>query len=149
MIDGGATHIVAAVEMHIDDAVPVLVRHLVEHHVAQDSGGIDNRVQAFERVPRLFDYVPHARAAGHRIGIRDGLSTRCLDLARDDFCWPCRAFVAASNAAAQIVHHHASALARGQERTLLADAVCPAGDENNLAFQHSHGLPPQCLLCGA
>src|ERR1043166_2424683 len=42
VIDGGAADIVAAVQMHIDQHVPVLVGHLVEHDVAQDSGGIDD-----------------------------------------------------------------------------------------------------------
>lgn len=48
MGDGRTADIVGAVQMYIDNGIPILVLHLVEHGIAQDAGRADDRVQAFE-----------------------------------------------------------------------------------------------------
>src|ERR1043166_1985107 len=104
------------------------------------SGGIDDGVQSLEDVHGLLDHPRHAGAAGDGSGIGDRLAARGLDLARHHLGRAGGAFVAARDAPAQCVAHHAGAFAARQQRTFLADAVGAARDQNDLAFQHAHGL---------
>src|SRR5258708_29076613 len=82
MIDGGAADVVAALEMHLENAVPVRILHFVEHGVAKNAGGADHRVQAFERVERLLDHALDAVPVCHAVGIRNCLAPRGPDLPR-------------------------------------------------------------------
>ena len=139
--------IVAALQMHFEHAVPVLVAHLVEHGIAQDARGIDDRVQAFERVQRLFDHARDAGPAGYTVGVGNGLAAGLFDLLHHLFGGAGRTFVAAGNAAAQIVHHHLGAFLGRQEGAFLADTVRRPGNENDLAFQHSHEITSVSNSC--
>ena len=77
VIDRSAADGVGAVQMHVDDLVPIFVFHLVEHDVAQDAGWIDDRVQALEGVERLFEETLHGGAGADGVRIRNRFAAKC------------------------------------------------------------------------
>ena len=139
-LDGGARDVEGAAQMHLDDLVPVLFAHLVEHLVPQDARRIDDGMQAAEAVLRLFDHVPDRRHAGDALGIGHSLAAGRLDLVGGLLGRTGRALVAAGDRTAQVIDQHLGAFAGRQQRTFLADTAGPAGDDDNLAFKHAHDL---------
>ena len=71
---GRANRAVVALEVDPDDVVPLLLAHVEDHPVAQDSRDVDQDVELAELLDRLFD---EALAAGHGRDIHvigDGLA---------------------------------------------------------------------------
>ena len=126
--------------MHLDHLVPIVVAHLVEHVVAQDARRVDDGVQAFEFVQRLFDHARNAGPARHDSELETASPPALRICCGHLLGGPGLAFVAACHAAAQIVDHDLGAFLRRQQRAFLADAVRAARDQNDLAFQHAHGI---------
>jgi hypothetical protein len=143
----GAGDVVGAAKVHLDDLVPVLVIHLVEHLVAQDAGRIDDRVQAAEGVLGLLDHTPDGGHGGDAVGVGHGFAAGGLDFVGRLLGRTCVAFVTAADAAAQVVDDDLGALARRQQGALLADAAGGAGDQNNLALKYAHGGSPLDDFC--
>jgi len=79
----GARHVERAVEMHVDDVVPVRPTHAMKDAVAQDAGVVHQDVDAAE----LVDGGLHDRFGVLRLGDRerrgDRVAARSLDLLHD------------------------------------------------------------------
>ncbi len=117
-----------AAQVHLDDGVPLLRRHLDQRAVAQDAGVVDQGVEPAELLDRgVHDRLrgldlgavadrEHRRAAGRDDLVDDGLAGRLVDLADDD----------------------AGALAGELDRLTAAEAASGAGDDRDLAVQESH-----------
>ncbi len=119
--------------MHVDDAVPVFLAHLVEHGVAQDAGRIDHRMQAAEAVHGLLDHALHGLQRGDAFGVGDRLAAGGADFLGHGFGRTGRTFVAAREAAAEVVDQDLGAVGRRDQGAVAADAVAAAGNENHLA----------------
>src|SRR5690606_15968399 len=139
---GCASDVEGAPQVYGDYPVPILFGHLVEHAVAQDAGWVHDRMKPTERIPGLLDHALDGLVVGDAVRVEGRLAARRLDLPGDLFSRAGRAFVAACERAAQIVHQHFRALARKQQGRLLADPVAAAGNKNDPAVQNAHG----CLL---
>src|SRR5205085_7676526 len=83
VIDRGAANGIGAVQMNVDDLVPILVFHLVEHDVAQDAGRIYDGMEALEGVECLFEEALHGGTRADGIGIRNRLTARLTNELRD------------------------------------------------------------------
>ena len=90
--------------MHVEHRVDEVGTHVVERLVAQDAGVVDDDVDGAERVDRGLHDALAAVGRGDRVGVRDGLAARGLDLVDDELCG---ALVGARSVdgTAEVVHH--------------------------------------------
>src|SRR6478735_7145401 len=75
-----ADHVVAAVQVHLENGIPCPELHLVEGAVAQDARVAHHAVDLAELVDRGLDDVLGALGLGHGVVIRDGAAAGVLDL---------------------------------------------------------------------
>ena len=149
MLNRGAGDIIGTAQMHLDHRVPVFIRHLVEHAVAQDTGGIDHRMQPTKRIHSLFD---HGLDAVHRtdaIGIGNGLTAHGADLGCDLFGGASRAQIIAADGCAQIIDDDAGTFLGRKQRTFTANAAATAGYQDHLAVKYAHHPAPEVFCCSA
>ena len=64
MVNGGPGNVVVAIEVHIDDRVPVVVGHLMEHLVPENTCGVDDGVQPLEGVQGEEDLEEQSTSSG-------------------------------------------------------------------------------------
>ena len=57
MRDRGARDVEGAIEVHLDDRVPFLDRHVMEHAVAQDAGIVHDDIDTAEIVDRILHHA--------------------------------------------------------------------------------------------
>ena len=138
----GAADIEGAVQVHLDDRVPFLGRHVVEHAVAQDAGVVHNHVDATEIVDRRLHDLLRIFPLGDAVGVRHraALAVGLGDL-RHHLLRRADIVALAGDRRADIVHHHLGAVRRQADRRRAADAAPRAGDHGDLAVKHSsHSL---------
>ena len=124
-------------QVDVDDRLPVFRRHLVEHAVAQDAGGVEDDMQPAELVAGLLHHVEAVLELGHGAEIRRRLAAGRLDLIGNFLGRrPVAALAAAADAG--IVDHHARAVRGHHLRHFGADAAPRTGADRNPSFQHSH-----------
>ena len=124
-------------EVDIDHRLPVLGRHLVEHPVAQDAGGVEDDMQPAEFVAGLLHHVEAVLETRDRAEIRGRLAARRLDLVHDRLGRrPVAALAAAADAG--IVDNDARTVRRHHLRNFGADAAPRTGADRNPPIQHSH-----------
>src|SRR5690606_32359171 len=137
-LDGGPGDVEAATQVNVDDAVPIVLGHLVEHHVTQDAGRIDHRMQAAEGVERLLHHALDGAVVGHAVRVGDRFAAGGADLLGDLLGRGRGALVVPLQAAAQVVDDDLGAFLRGDQRAVAPDAVAAACNQDNLAFQCAH-----------
>ncbi len=120
---------VVPAQVHLDDGVPLLGRHLQHRAVAQDPGVVDQRVQAAQLLQRDADdglrhidlravpRVQHRPPAAGADLLDNGGTGGLVDLTHDDIC----------------------TLARQLERLPATQAASRTRDDRDLAVQQSHG----------
>src|SRR3546814_3710563 len=72
-------------QIDLDDALPILVAHLVPDGVAQDAGIVDDRVDAAEFGDRILDDARGILRIGDVAEVGDGLAARSDDVGRGRF----------------------------------------------------------------
>ena len=116
-----------ALQVDVDDVVPLLLRHRHEHAVAQDAGVVDQHVEVAEGVDRGADQRLAAVPARDVVVRRDGLAAGGADLLggllRD---------------LAEVVDDDLGALGREQARVLAPEAAAGAGDDRDPAVECPH-----------
>ncbi len=130
-----------------DDVVPVGLVHVEAHLVPQDPGIVDQDVQLTEGVDGLVDERLGPVPRAHVGGIDGALAPAGLD-ELDDLLGGVHVATLSLHRRPDVVDHDLGAL-RGQEQCLLAaDPSACAGDDGNLAVEHSHGVLLCRFLCG-
>ncbi len=124
---------VRALQVHVDDGVPVGLLHLEDHPISQDAGVVDEDVEPAEGVHGLLDHGFGVVEVGNVATVHDRLAAHALDLVHDGLC---RADVAAGpvDVAAQIVHHDLCALGSEHQRMLPSDAATGSRDDCDSSF---------------
>ena len=143
VIRGCAADVVSAVQMHLDDSIPLIDTHFVKKAVAQNAGVVDHAVNLPERIHRRGDNPRGARRIGHAVGVGHRIAASRLDLGHHFLR---RAGITAftRNGCADIVHHHLRALRRERQRHVAPDAAARAGNDHHLSFDHlCHALLQQ------
>ena len=134
----GAADVEGAVKMHLDHGVPFLGRHVVEHAVAQDAGVVHHHVDAAEIVDRVLHDLLRVLPLGDAVGVghRPALAVRLGDLGHHLLR---RADILAltGHRRADVVDHHLGAVRRQADRGRAADAAPRAGNDGDLAVEHS------------
>ena len=109
----GTEHGERALEVRLDDRVPLGLGHVEEHALAQDAGDAHDAVDAAEGVDRA---LHDRRAALHRrdrVRVGDGVAARGLDL-RDDLVGDVALRLVAVHRDAVVVDDDRRALGRAQ-----------------------------------
>ena len=124
-------------QMHVDDGLPILREHVVEHLVAQDAGGVEHDVQPAERVARLLHHLQAVVEFVDIAVIGDRVAAGRLDLV-DDVLRRRRVVALAGAAGAGIVDDDLGAVRRHQFRDLAPDPAARAGADRDASVQHAH-----------
>ncbi len=133
-----------ALEVDVDDRVPLVLGHVRQHPVAEDAGVVDRR-----RAGRRTRRSPPGRAARRRRSRTRSRRWRSPRLPSPSIsattCCGRREIVAgAVDRAAEVVDHDLGAVAGEAEGVLAADAAAGAGDDRDAAFAEAGhlGAPP-------
>src|SRR3990172_194156 len=141
-LGGGIDGVEVALEMDVDDRIPLLLAHVEDHAVAQDAGDVDEDVNAAEGVDALPDNVLAALSRGDAVVVGDRVAAGLLDLVR----YLLRGAVVvpgAIDADPRVVDDHVGALLREKDGDGAADAAARAGDDGVAAFEIvSHVVTP-------
>ena len=120
-----------------DHGVPLAFGHVHQHAVAEDSGVVDQDVEAAEVVDRLCDHPFRAGEVGHVLVVRGSLAPGGSDLVDDLLRGRC-VVTLAGELAAEVVDDHRRARGGERERVRAADAAAGAGDDRDLAREVGH-----------
>ena len=126
-----------ALQVHVDDRIPLGLVHVEAHLVAQDARVVDEHVEATERVDGLLHHLLGARPRGDAVVVRGGAAARGGDLV-DDLLRRCRVGAVAVGASAEVVDDDRRAFGGEQQRVTTADAAPGAGDDGDLAVEQTH-----------
>ncbi len=118
-------HVVEAVQVGVDDRIPILGRHRREGAIAGGGGIADHPVIRAVRFDVRFQRGTRGIAVADVEHEHPGLSAQRLDLGHHGLCFL---------DAAAAMHHHIEAVARATQRHGTADAPAGAG--------HQHGQIP-------
>src|SRR5262249_28170358 len=131
---GGMADVERAHQVHLDDGLEGFHAHLVEDHVAQDAGIVDDAVEAAEMVGRRLDDLACRDRFGHRLEVGHGNPAALLDL-RAPFPGRRRRVARAVGGPAGIVDHNLGAFGGAEQRDLAPDAAACAGYDDDLVLQ--------------
>jgi hypothetical protein len=112
-----------AFQMHLDNDVELLLRHLVQHPVAKDPGVVHEHVESAEGIESRLDQRLGSSDRSDRLGVGGALAPQLLDLLDDGRR---RFFI-------DVVHEDARTLAGEGQRNRSADTSPRAGDHTRLA----------------
>ena len=124
--------------MHPDDIVPLLLRHVENHAVAQNPGDIDQNIELAEFLDGLIDEALaafHGRDV-HVVGGR--FPARGLDLL-DHLVGRRLGFLLTRDGNTEIVDDHGRAVRRQQFGYSATDTASAAGDCGYFSIEHAHG----------
>ena len=126
-----------ALQVDVDDRVPLRLGHVGDHPVAEDARVVDEHVQLAERVDRGLDQALAALPVGAAVGVRHRLAAHRLDLL-DHLLRGTRVGPRPVLRTAEVVDHDLGALTREEERVLAPDPATGAGDDRDSPFQCAH-----------
>ena len=122
-----------AIEVDADHAQPILRRHLVEDHVAQDARIVDDDVHLAERVHGALHDPLGGRPFGDAVGADDGLAAPLLDDLFGLFRRGCGQALSRQRRA-DVIDHDIRARQRHGDGDLPPDAATGAGNDRDFAF---------------
>ena len=131
-----------ALEVHLDDRVPLGLGHVDEHAVAQDAGVVDEDVEAAEGVDRPAATSCSAPSQSEMSSLLATASPPMAPDLVDDVAGPGRPRgPSPSIDAAEVVDDDLGALLGQHQRVLAADAPPGAGDDADPSFAQSGHRP--------
>ena len=141
-LGGGLDGVEVALEVDVDDGVPLVFGHVEDHAVAKDAGDVDEDVDAAEGVDALADHVLAALGGGDGVVVGDGVAAgggssyggRCADLVAH-LVGGAGVVSGAVDVDAGVVDDDVRALLREEQGDGAADAAAGAGDYGVAAFE--------------
>src|SRR5205085_5125159 len=131
---GGVADIERAHQVHLDDGLQSFHANLVEDHVAQDAGIVDDAVEAAEVIGRRLDDPARRDRFRHRVEVWHRSAAALLDFL-NHFLGRRGRGTRAIRRAAGIVDHDLGAFGGAEQRDLAPDAAARAGDDDDLVLQ--------------
>ena len=142
----GPRHQHRAREVHRNDRVPLVARHLHKGLVAQDARVVDQNVDAAEGVERALRDARSTLFGRHVVEVGHGLAARRSNLLRNHLgCGRARAH--AVTRAAKVVDDQQGAFARKLQRVAPTEAAAGTRYDRYLSIQQSHVLSPKFCVC--
>lgn len=138
---GGRTHDrEVALEVNGDDRVPLLLRHVEDHPLAEDARAAHQHVEIAELAEREIDDRPAPVHRRHALRARDGLAARRADRGHDLIGRFARR-VAPVDADSVVVDHHLRPGRGEAERHRPPDPRASSRHHRDLALEQSHRAP--------
>ena len=113
-----------ALQVHVDDQVPLVLGHRHEHAIAEDAGVVDEHVETTERGEGGVDQLPPTVPVGDVVVGRDRLPAGVADrggrLLRH---------------VTQVVHHDLRALLGEEQGVLASQTSSGAGDDGDAVLE--------------
>ena len=128
-----------------DDRVPILLRHVEDHPVAQDARVIDHDVELAKVVDGALKNALGGFEVGDAFEVGYGLAAAGADLPDHLFGGRTR-LPGAVEMSPQVIDHHFSAVLRHQQGFFPSDSAPRSGDDRDLAFQKCHWMIPLSIL---
>ncbi|MCY1455343.1 hypothetical protein D9M71_724720 [compost metagenome] len=116
--------------MAVEDGVPLLVAHLLDHIVPGVAGVVDDDVDAAKVVDRSLDEAVGEIDRRDTAHASDGFTPGVANLG-DHFFSGCRI---------QVVDHHARTVSGQFQRHAASDATAGSCDQRDLTFEFFHGV---------
>jgi hypothetical protein len=135
-----------ALEVDGDHGIPLVLGHVHEHPVAEDSGVVDEDVEPAELVDRLPHEALRPGEAGDVLAIRRRLAARGADLLHD-LLRGARVRSLAGEPGAEVVDHELRSGPGEGERVRAADPAPGARDDRDLAAQIGHSCGAYARTC--
>ena len=130
-----------ALQMHLDDRVPVGLGHVDQYPVPQDAGVVDQDVKITEGLDGRIDQALATVPVGDVVGVGHRPSPGGDDLV--DHLLGGRPVVAgAVDRTAEVVDHHLGPLGREEQGVLAPDTPTGSGDDGDTSVQCSHAASP-------
>ncbi|MET4723580.1 hypothetical protein ABIF63_007686 [Bradyrhizobium japonicum] len=120
--------------MNLDDGLERFHAHLVEDHVAQNAGIVDDAVELAEMIGRGLHDLAGGDSLRHRLEIGHRDAAALLDLV-DHLLGGRSAGTGAVGGNTGVVDDDLGALRRAEQRDLPPDAAACAGDDDDLVLQ--------------
>src|SRR5581483_2788055 len=133
-----------ALEVDVDDGVPVGLLHVEAHAVAEDAGVVDQDVESPELVDGLLDELLAAFPRGDVIEVGSGVAARPLDLVDDLLGGPLLAGLT-GHRTPHVVDDDLRPFGRQQEGLGAPDSPPRTSDDRDLAVQQTHAQAPDSL----
>ena len=144
----GTEHGERALQVGLDDRVPLLLAHVEEHPLAQDAGDADDTVDPPEAVDRGLHDAGAALHRGDRVGHGDGVAAGGLDLL-DHLVRDRAVGVLAVHRHAVVGDDDVRAQPGALDRDGAADAPPGAGDGDAQSIEVTHGAVSPCESVGS
>src|SRR5215469_5912586 len=145
-VDRRAVDVEVPGQMHVDDSLPILRKHVVKHLVTQDAGGVEDDVQAAKRVTRLLHHCQAVFEIGDRAVICGRLAARRLDLV-DDLLRGSLVGALTAAAGAGIIDDDLGTVRGHQLGDLGADPTTGPSTDRHPPVEHAHpSLPLRSVL---
>jgi hypothetical protein len=130
----GVADVERAHQVNLDDGLERFHAHLVEDHVAQDAGIVDDAVELAEMIGRGLHDLAGGDSFRHRLEIGHRDAAALLDLV-DHLLGRRSAGTGAVGGSTGVVDDDLGALRRAEQRDLAPDAAACAGDDDDLVLQ--------------
>src|SRR5690606_26520734 len=130
----------------LDHRIPVVKRHLVKNHVAQDAGIVDHAVDAPEDINGGLHDALRAVEIGDAVGAGHGLTAGLPDFG-DHFAGRRGIGALALQRGTDVIDHDLRAFFRHQQRDVPADAATGAGHHHDFSRNDAftHDLSPVAI----
>jgi hypothetical protein len=135
---GGRPHgVVGALEVDGDDRVPLVLRHVEDHPVAEDACHVHEDVDASPALDHLLHHGRGLLGVGHVARVRLRLPAALPDLGHH-LGGRARVETLARQARSQVVDHHPRARLGERDRDAPTDASSCSRDQRVLAVEDAH-----------
>ena len=122
-----------ALEVHLDDRIPLRLAHVREHAVAEDASVVDEDVEATERIDGGLDEAFGSVPIADVVAVGDRLPTHGLDLG-DDIVRGALIVALAVHRPAEVVDHDLGAVVGEEQCVLAPDASARPRDDRDAAL---------------
>ncbi|VWX50171.1 hypothetical protein NOVOSPHI9U_260204 [Novosphingobium sp. 9U] len=124
-------------QVNLDDAVPLVLAHVHEHAIAQDTGVVDQDVEPTEGIDRLLHHLLRIAPVGDIGRVHRRLAAHRLDR-RDDFLRRRLVGTFAGGAGTEIIDDNLGALFGQLERMRASETSSGARNDCDATFQQTH-----------
>ena len=139
---GGRAHgVEAALEVHVEDGVPVLLAHVEDHPIAEVAGDVHEDVEPSPHRHRLLHHLRCLPEVRHGTMVGDSDTAGLADLI-DHLVGGRRIGADAAQTHTEIVHHDLGARLGHRDGDASPDAASRSRDHRRLAVEHPHECPP-------
>ena len=136
MVGRCAAHVVGAVQVNLDDSVPLVHAHFVEEAITQNACVVNHHVDATKGVERGLNDSTSARYFAHAVGVGNRFTTQRFDLVHDRLRRACVVSFTCDRST-YVIDHDFGTFSRHGQSDVPANATACTGHHHNFARHHA------------